>query len=288
MKNGAFAVLIVILSIFTAGADPYDFTVVANRSGSSISLLDVGSAGEIREIGSRKLGFDFEPMYCSLFRQTSAGGPSDSIVFGDGKNDQVVFLDGMAGTVRQRVTVGKGVIHQFADRTLPNLLVVATDIEKGFTVVEYKRPPSSGGGFETRRFNLPQTFTSGKPHDIIADQKYVYLSVLGVQSDGKTFDALLQVDQVSLQIVATREFSKEIHLFSPAAAPYFIVVEQESGTIRLIEKETLNDLARVAGPKGGHGVFASRDGKNIFVTNIEAAAGADSILPSEWYRVQKA
>ena len=75
------------------------------------------------------------------------------------------MADRKGGPLRLRIPVGAGVFHQNARG---NALFVATDVAKGFNMIEFVPGVQGGTAFSNRRFELPARFSFGKPHDIVA------------------------------------------------------------------------------------------------------------------------
>ncbi len=278
-------------------AGPASHIAVANRAEGSVTLAGLTSRGSgltfqpDRVYDRATLGFEIEPMYVSLLPITDLGGGEERLVaVGDRKNNQVIVLAGKGGQLMEKIPVGNGVFHQSARK---DTLVVATDIQKGFNIIQATRGLSKVH-FINRRFELPARFASGKPHDIVGSDRFVYLTVLGVQEDGKKVDYVLQVDATTLELKGARKFAFELHLLDLGSN--FALVEQESGLIRIIDSATFKDLSVAQGPVGVHGVASGvtelngRSENVLYVTDIDARPGETSVIAytiSDSGRLQK-
>lgn len=253
------------LLFFLFFSDSFAATVlVANRNGSTVTEIDL-HRGTIRDrIGNASS----EPMYLSRFAFSETHHKKEFVVTGDRKNHQLIFSDPETGHERHRVHTSRGIFHQYSHPLLPNLVVVATDIDKGFDLIEYKE-----GKFHRRSFHLPVRYADGKPHDIVHDGKSVFLTVMLEKKD-----VLLQVDLHSFQVQRVRYFTQDTHLFSPVLSKNFFLLESATGAIHEISKSDLWDYETIYGPEGVHGVTGSEKGNFLVATDINASPSDPSIF----------
>lgn len=279
-----------------AYATVYNHVAVANRNAGTISLIglkedtpdlriDLQSVTADFEYNQFNLGFEIEPMYLSKFRASDPmGGILEFLAVGDRKNSQILMLKPMGGSLLNQIQIGRGAFHS---TTRLNELYVATDTDKGFNYVRaFFNHSSSGRGFQfvNNRFDLPQQFLSGTPHDIIGSDNYIYLSVHNVVEGPQSLDVLLQVDKNSLEVMKVRKFAAEIHLYD--LGDRFLVLEQQTGLIRVVDSQTFADLSLTQGPVGVHGVNAidAQRATYVFVTDIDQSKGDHAVLT---YRLDK-
>lgn len=273
--------LLLLTTLSTAQAQLVNGVFVANRNGSSVSLLEFNNpyspdAAELLTTRQLRTVDEMEPMYISTMRIGHRGGIQDLIAVGDRKNNQVLFFDSRGEKLVHTTPLSKGAFHQYSHIADANRLLVATDIEKGLDIIE-ARFVNGQVGFEKRRFELPASLKTGRPHDVIAHNDIAFLSVLGVSPSE---DIVLQINLNSLEIVKSRSFSHDVHLFNPRNSENFILVE-EAGIVRLIDKITFQDKKVFQGPSGLHGVFADDQARFIFLTDINQGRGEDSVLVLE-------
>lgn len=283
-----------LVAAFTATAHAAPF-LVGNRGASSVSVILNGDdvfqnrpevSRVVGQVDAMTLGFEIEPMYFVRLN-------SDEVALGDRKTNQVLTFrisdDGKTLSPLKSHPISKGAFHMSGhfgkagrDR-VESVIFVATDVDKGVDILA--RSHSTIGGADPRethqRFELPAEFQTGKPHDVIGDGKFVFLTVSGIDEAGRAVDKLLKIDRGTLQVVDQRTFTLDIHLLS-LDEKSFVVVEQENGRIRVIDRDTFQDLDAIVGPAGVHGVAAI--GNTLFVTDINAAPNEDALLA---YRLQK-
>lgn len=252
--------IILLLSIFAMSSSEASSILVANRAGGTVTEIDLHS-GDLRDRPGRSSS---EPMYLTRFSKKI-------VALGDRKNDELVFSDATTGYVYDRVKTSRGIFHQYSHPLLPGQVVVATDIDRGFDLIE-----KIDGKFQRRSFPLPARYAEGKPHDIVHDGKHAFLTVMLEDKD-----VLLQVDLETLRLKRVRYFTRDTHLFSPALSKNFFLLESATGAIHELSKEDLWEDETVYGPEGVHGVTGSETGDFLVVTDIDAQGSEPSILVYE-------
>lgn len=237
---------------------------VANRGHSTISLVQAGCEHLIKTTSLKELGSNFEPMYINQM--------NDSMLIGDRKASQILIVDSKTLKFEKSISTKKGIFHM---STFGNKLAVATDVEKGFNLIEFGQ---NAEVISNRFFSLPSTITTGKPHDIIITDQFAFLSVLGVDEDTKKIDLLLQVDLKNLIVKSVQKFSEDIHLLN-SDFQHFVVVEQETGMINFVNKRSFKIVQKIQGPAGVHGVSGLTQGlPYLFVTDINATDSEAAVL----------
>lgn len=267
------------LSIQATLAKPVGEFAIANRGG-SVSFFEYDSnyetvAGELSVANDLRSTSVSEPMYISPLG-TSKG--QRLLAFADRTQNLLKVINANTKKVLSEVKLSKGAFHQFSHPLVGLKVAVATDGDKGMDLIEVKK---EGHKLIKRHFTLPSKLSSGNPHDVVMDRKFAYLSVKGVKGTKKEkevkFDVLLQISLKSLKIVRAKKFSEDIHLFNPVRAGFFVVVEEETGALSLIQKGTMKTLAKKKVAEGVHGVTGSENGQFLFATDIDEKAGSPAV-----------
>lgn len=242
---------------------PDSYIVVANRSDSSISILNSKSADLIKNIDMETLGFEFEPMYVSHLK------PAEVFVVGDRKKNQILIFDDVSAQLLATVALSEGVFHQWA-KPGDNLVVVATDGMAGADLIQITRNTAGRLDIKTDRFEVSGAKSEIVPHDVVIDDDFFYLTAHDSDQSGKEFDKLLKVSRKSLKIVDSKVFSKDIHVGLPQASPYLIVAEQ-TGVISFLTRHNMKIVKQVKNVPGAHGLFWNPDGTRLYSANIGSA-----------------
>ncbi len=279
MKN-LMMVGILGLGLQATIAAPVGEFAVANRGG-SVSFFNYESTfanplGELVAASDLQSTAVAEPMYITPLG-TAKG--QRLLAFADRTKNKLKVLNADTKETLSEVSLSKGAFHQFSHPLVGLLVAVATDGDKGMDLIEVKE---DGHKLTKRHFTLPEVLTSGNPHDVVMDRQFAYLTVKGVQGQKeKKFDVLLQISLKSLKIVKAESFSEDIHLFNPVRAGFFVVVEEETGMLSLIQKGTLKVLAQKKVAEGVHGVTGSENGHFVFATDIDEKAGSPAVYALE-------
>ncbi len=251
-------------------AKPVGEFAIANRGG-SLSFIEYQES-DLRLQGDLLSTEVEEPMYV-----TPLGTPKGQrlVAFADRTRSQLSVVNANTKKVLSQIELSKGAFHQFSHPLTGLRVAVATDIEKGMDLIEVA---DEGRTLRRRHFSLPKVLDSGNPHDVVMDRQFAYLTVKGVQgNDGKKFDVLLQISLRNLKIVNTKVFSEDIHLFNPVKAGFFVVVEQETGVLHLIQQGSLKTLAKKKVAVGIHGISGSENGRFLFALDIDEKAGSPAV-----------
>lgn len=244
---------------------------IANRGG-SVTFLDYQKeSSELDLAGDLASTSVDEPMYITPLGNSKG---KRMLAFADRTQNMLSVLDGKSKMLLSQIELSKGAFHQFSHPLVGLKVAVATDVEKGMDIISVS---DNGKKLTKRHYSIPSNLSSGKPHDVIMDRRFAYLTVKGVQGRNGLFDVLLQVDVKSLKLVNSKKFSEDIHLFSPVRAGFFTVVEQETGDLHLIQKGTMKTLQKLKVAEGIHGISGSENGQFLFIADINEAAGSKAI-----------
>lgn len=266
------------LSLQSAIAKPVGEFAVANRGG-SVSFFEYDSnyetvAGELSATNDLNTTSVSEPMYISPLG-TAKG--QRLLAFADRTQNLLKVINANTKKVLSQVELSKGAFHQFSHPLVGLKVAVATDGDKGMDLIEVKK---DGHKLTKRHFTLPSKLSSGNPHDVVMDRNFAYLSVKGVKGDkdkDSKFDILLQISLKSLKVVRAKKFSEDIHLFNPVKAGFFVVVEEATGDLSLIQKGSMKTIAKKKVAQGVHGVTGSENGQFLFATDINEKAGSPAV-----------
>jgi|GEM_PF-4538065 len=251
-------------------AAPVGEFAIANRGG-SLSFLNQDSSGELSVAGDLSSTKVDEPMYVTPLGNSKG---QRMIAFADRTRNLLSVVNANSKEVLSQIEISKGAFHQFSHPLVGLKVALATDIEKGMDLIEVS---DSGKKLTLRHFSLPSSLDSGKPHDVVMDRKFAYLTVKGVQDTSGKKDVLLQISLKDLKLVSSKTFTEDIHLFNPVKASFFTVVEQATGNLNLIEKGTMNTLQTLKVAKGVHGITGAESGRFLFITDIDEQAGSPSV-----------
>lgn len=218
--------------------------VVANRSGGSISFIDASTnvvTNTISIAGS-------EPMYVVY-------SPSkDKLYVGDRLGKKVHIINPQTRVVESAITVGNGVFHMWADGQGKQLWV-NNDVDNTISIIDLNTN------------TVVQTINVGaKPHDVFLtkDATKAYVSVFN--SDASMPDKIFMYSTSNYTKTGEVNVGKDPHLYHLSNTNRLFVACQ-SGQVYTLNG---NDLSVIANNPftGAHGIFATPDQNNVFVTNI--------------------
>lgn len=273
MKKQMIAMALACLTTQTLMAKPLGEFSIANRGG-SVSFLNSNTADV--SVDSDLLSTEVsEPMYMTPLGNSKG---QRMVAFADRTRNMLSVIDGKTKALLSEIEISKGAFHQFSHPLMGLRVAVATDVEKGMDLIQVS---DDGKTLTKRRYNIPQSLTSGNPHDVVMDRHFAYLTVKDVKKADKTFDVLLQIDLKNLKLVKVKKFSQDIHLFSPVRAGFFAVVEQQTGDLNLLQKGTMKTLDVLNVAKGVHGISGSENGQFLFIADIDEAAGSKAVYALE-------
>lgn len=218
--------------------------VVANRGAGSISFINTQTNSVINTLSIS----GSEPMYVVYVPK------QDRIYIGDRANHKVHIVNPHSKQVEGAVSVGNGVFHMWADG-LGKQLWVNNDMDNTISVID----------LQTR--TVVTTINVGmKPHDVFltSDGSKAYVSVFN--NDTSMPDKIFMYNTSNFMKTGEVSVGKDPHLFHLPSSNKLIVPCQSGEVYQL----NGNDLSVLNSQSftGAHGIFASPDQQNVYVTNI--------------------
>ena len=220
--------------------DPTENVVVTNRGGASLTVIDAKTDAVKQTVsipGS-------EPMYVVYVPQVHR------LYVGDRAQNKVHVLNPETFQVEASVNVGRGVFHMWADGQGQQLWV-ANDIDNTISVIKLSD-------------NTARTLTlNNKPHDVFltADGNTAYVSMLITGAA----DKVVRFNAQTLAQEAEANVGEDPHLYFVENDQKLYVPNQEGGLF-VFNKNLQADYT--LNLTGSHGIFPSRDGKWVFMTNL--------------------
>ena len=84
---------------------------------------------------------------------------------------------------------------------------MATDVDRGADLVKISRDFYGEIQTTVRHFEVSKEHADDKPHDVVVDSDYFYLTVHS-DKDGKEFDKVLKVSRKTLKVVSFQKIFK--------------------------------------------------------------------------------
>lgn len=221
-----------------------EMVVVANRGSSSISFIDANT-----NLVTANLSIDgSEPMYVVYVPA------KDKLYVGDRAGKKVHVVDPQTKMTEDEIAVGNGVFHMWADGKGKQLWV-NNDVDNTISVINLNTN------------TVVQTIDIGmKPHDIFLtqDATKAYISIINPETS--VSDKVFMYSTASYTKTGEVAVGKDPHLFHlPGSNRLFVPCQ--SGQVYVLNGNNLNIISN--NPyAGAHGIFASPDQNNIFITNI--------------------
>ena len=243
--------------------------VIANRADGTISVINVRTNRVVATIplSDPKCCDETipEPMYVVY-------SPIENRVFvGDRAYHRVVVFSANDFSEEGSVEVGTGVFHMWLGPQNQQLWVVG-DISKTATVVD----PLTLDVITTVDMpaDLVDEEQGGKPHDIVLDRDYAYISILGLNDSD---DVVVKFERTSFTEVGRRTIGMGTHLVPSLKDRLLYVASENDGKIFVLDVDTLGDVESVDVP-GAHGVAMSTDESTFYTANITTLDGADALF----------
>ena len=214
--------------------------VVTNRGDGTLTVIDA-QTDTVKQTVSIP-GSD--PMYVVYVKQTNR------LYVGDRKQNKVHILNPVDFSIESSVDVGKGVFHMWADGQGEQLWV-ANDIDNTISVIKLS---------DRTVTNLA---VPAKPHDVFltADGKTAFVSLIVAGAP----DKVLRFNAKTLAQEAEVAVAEDPHLFFVEQDQKLYVPNQEGGLFVLNQSLQLDYKLALT---GSHGIYPSRNGKFVFMTNI--------------------
>lgn len=260
MKKTILVLFFAIVASAVKAALPAKYVVVPNRSDSSITLLSSPDAYVLKRITAQDVGFSFEPIYASHVPRYNMVAVSDR------KNSQLIFFDNKTFKYLGAVPASEGMFHMWPSTEGKYLFAVA-DIDRVVDVIAVNRFDDKVV-YRKQVIHVGDLFTSGKPHDVVVDENYVFVTMIGVEENGGKVDYVIKYDKKTLKLLGKKKFSFDIHLGIPKDSPFLLVPEQTAGRLNFVDKETLKVVTTVENVPGAHGIYWNADASKVYLANF--------------------
>jgi DNA-binding beta-propeller fold protein YncE len=253
LGNNAAATAITGVAMFESAARG-PRVVVANRSASSISIID---ADKNELLWTVPLPGTSEPMYVTYNRKL------DRLFVGDRKNHRVVVFSAADFSVIGTAPAGKGVWHMWPSPD-DRMLWVAADLDKTLTAIDQQTLQLK------KTVPIPADLVSagGVPHDVVVDPygHAVYTAVIGIP--GKS--VVVKLSTATGKELARAVVGGDAHLGIGAKDSRLYVPAQEADAVHVLGRFNLAEKRQIQIP-GAHGITMTRDASRIYVGNLPAS-----------------
>lgn len=214
--------------------------VVTNRGGASLTVIDAKTDAVKQTISIA----GSEPMYVVYVKKTNR------LYVGDRAQNKVHVLNPVNFQVESSVNVGRGVFHMWADGQGDHLWV-ANDVDNTVSVIKLSDR-------SVRTLAL-----EAKPHDVVltADGQTAFVSMLINDAP----DKVVRFNAQTLTKESETAVGEDPHLYFVEQDQKLYVPNQEGGVFVLGRDLKLDYRLNLA---GSHGIFPSRDGQYVFMTNL--------------------
>ena len=241
-----------------AAPPPGGTIVVANRLSGSLSIIDVAT-DSVMTLTMPAGDKTPEPMYVVHSRTAKR------VFVGDRANNRVVAFDDQDWSVEGTVAAGSGVFHMWADPQ-DNQLWVNNDVDNTSTVFN----PRTLEVLTTVSMPADLVAAGLKPHDVVLDTKYAYVSLLGGDAS-----YVVKFSKKSFQEVDRATVGDDPHLSLTLTNDYLYVASQGSSEVRVLARKDLEVATTLAVP-AAHGAGMAGTQKRFYATNI-AGGGVDAL-----------
>ncbi len=234
--------------------------VVANRASGTISIINT-LTDQVADTITLP-GTNPEPMYVVY---THLG---NRVFVGDRANNHVVVFDANDFSVEDMVPAGNGIFHMWADPQNSQLWV-NNDIDKTATVID----PLNLDVITTVPMPTDIVNDGGKPHDVVLDTRFAYISMIGVIGPN---DYIVKFSRRTFAEVDQEPVGKDPHVSLTLRNQLLYVPTQGANEVRVLNRGSLDEVTSIPIPNA-HGAGMTRNGKTFYTTNI-ANGGVDGLL----------
>ncbi len=234
--------------------------VVANRASGTISIINT-LTDQVADTITLP-GTNPEPMYVVYTRL------GNRVFVGDRANNQVVVFDADDFSVVDEVPAGNGIFHMWADPQNSQLWV-NNDIDNTATVID----PLNLQVITTVPMPADIVSDGGKPHDVVLDTRFAYISMIGVAGPN---DYIVKYSRGTFAEVDQQPVGKDPHVSLTLRNQLLYVPTQNANEVLVLSRETLDEVTSIAVPNA-HGAGMTRNGKTFYTTNI-ANGGVDGLF----------
>lgn len=234
---------------------------VANRASGTLSILDTGSANNVKTI--KMPGSNAEPMYVVAV--------NGYVYVGDRKNNWVAVFKASKNLkfdVVKLMPAGKGVFHMWADASGERLWL-NNDIDNTITVYNLR------SHVPIKTIDIPSDLVDlgGKPHDVVLspDGKYAFVTIVGLTSG-----VLLKYNAETYEVEQRRDdLSSDPHVGLTFSNNKLYVPQQGGDVVNILSQDNIMDTVADISIPDAHGVGTSKYHSAMYFTDI---AGDESGL----------
>ncbi len=234
--------------------------VVANRGSGTISIINTLTDLVVNTITLPDS--NPEPMYVVYTRL------GNRVFVGDRANNQVVVFDANNFSVEDTVPAGKGIFHMWADPQNSQLWV-NNDIDNTATVID----PLNLEVITTVPMPTDIVSDGGKPHDVVLDTQFAYISMVGVVGPN---DYIVKYSRRTFAEIDQQPVGKDPHVSLTLRNQFLYVPTQGANEVLVLNREALEEVTSIDVPNA-HGAGMARNGKTFYTTNI-ANGGVDGLF----------
>jgi DNA-binding beta-propeller fold protein YncE len=232
-------------------------TVIANRGGASISVIDVAS-NDVVTIPMPPGPATPEPMYFWYNRT------NDLLFVGDRANDRVVaFNPRTYAVVNPNIPAGDGVFHMWGSPTT-NRLWVVNDTPKALSVIDMLTLTNVGS-----RPTPADLGPNATPHDIVTepDGSAAYVSMLNTSS--ATNDVVVKYGNAAgFPELDRGQTGKSPHVGLTPANNVLYAPSQASNRTDVLSRATLDPAAPPIPMTNAHGISSNESGSRMYMTSF--------------------
>ncbi|MEZ4767656.1 MAG: beta-propeller fold lactonase family protein [Caldilineales bacterium] len=235
--------------------------VVADRGSGTISVIDVATDQVSATVALPAGPNAPEPMYVVY------SNVAKRVFVGDRANDRVVVFNPDDWSVEATVGAGAGVFHMWIDPQDKHLWV-NNDVDNTATVID----PKTLEVLATVPMPADLVSMGGKPHDVVLDTRYAYVTMLGFAGSD---DYVVKFDKRTLAEVGRAPVGKDPHVSLTLRNHLLYVPAQNSNELRVLDRRTLDVVTTLDIP-GAHGAGMTSQGKTFYTTNL-TGGGTDAL-----------
>ena len=270
---GVLIVIAFMVSVAHADSDSEDSfpegkMVIANRADGSISVINVQTNEVANTIYlSDPISGDVtipEPMYVVYSKIRNR------VFVGDRAYHRVVVFSAVDFSEETTVEVGAGVFHMSLGPKNKQLWVIG-DIDKTATIID----PSTLDVRSTVEMPFDLVDPSqggGKPHDVVLDKDFAYISILGLDGD----DVVIKFERETFLEVDRQTIGKGTHFALSRKDRLLFVASQNDGKVFALDSGTLSSVAEIEIP-GAHGIAMAKNQNTFYTTEITTVDGNDAL-----------
>ncbi len=222
--------------------------IIANRASGTISVIDSDTDEVLETIALPDSG---EPMYAVY------NSSQHTVLVGD-YGGKVVAYDAIDFSLVGSADAGEGVFHMWLSPDNQQLWV-NNEIDNTISVID----PNNLQNIST--FPIPMDLNDGgfKPHDVIVDEQYAYVTFLGPLTE----DVVVKYSRNDFSELARALVGLDPHVSLNTTNDYLYVASQGSSEVAVLNRSDLSEVAVLNVPNA-HGLGMNNSGSYLYVGNI--------------------